>query len=71
MEVKEKKTFLLNTKEELFNRFKYLCEEEGFNPTTALNQMMKVAVKKNKLWQYIKIKRGFLQTQVYQQVTRV
>lgn len=50
MEVKEKKTFLLNTKEELFNRFKCLCEEEGFNPTTALNQMMKIAVKKQKLW---------------------
>jgi hypothetical protein len=50
MEVKEKKTFLLNTKEDLFNRFKYLCEEEGFTPTVALNQMMKVAVKNQKLW---------------------
>lgn len=50
MEVKEKKTFLLNTKEDLFNRFKELCEKEGFSPTLALNQMIKVAIKKQKLW---------------------
>jgi hypothetical protein len=46
----EKKTFLLNTNQELFNRFKCLCEEEGFNPTVALNQMMKAAVNNQKLW---------------------
>ena len=47
---KVKKSFLLNSDEELFNRFKYLCEEEGFNITVALNQMMKTAVKKQVLW---------------------
>jgi hypothetical protein len=47
---KEKKSFLLNTNEDLFNRFKYLCEEEGFNPTVAINHMIKVAVKNQKLW---------------------
>lgn len=48
--MENKKTFLLNTKEDLFNKFRYLCEEEGFNPTVVLNQMMKIAVKKQKLW---------------------
>ena len=47
---KIKKTFLLNTNEELFNRFRKLCEDEGFNTTVVLNYMMKSAVDKQVLW---------------------
>ena len=47
---KVKKTFLLNTNEELFNRFRKLCEDEGFNTTVVLNYMMKSAVDKQVLW---------------------
>lgn len=47
---KVKKTFLLNTNEELFNRFRKLCEDKGFNTTVVLNYMMKSAVDKQVLW---------------------
>lgn len=47
---KTKKTFLLNTNEDLFNKFKSLCDKEGFKPTVVINQMMKTAVKKQVLW---------------------
>ena len=59
---KIKKTFLLNTNEELFNRFRKLCEDEGFNTTVVLNYMMKSAVDKQVLWQYIRLRGVFSKT---------
>lgn len=50
MSNKVKKTFLLNTDEDLFLKFRSLCKEEGFNATVVINQMMKKAIKNNKLW---------------------
>lgn len=50
MEVKEKKTLLLKVNPDVYSEFKELCRKEGFSITLSLNQMMKVAIKKQRLW---------------------
>jgi hypothetical protein len=47
---KEKKALLLKVNSDLYDRFSYLCQEEGFNVTLVLNQMIKKAVDKKELW---------------------
>ena len=50
MEVKGKKTLLLKVNQDVYNEFKELCKKKGFSMTLSLNQMIKSAIKKNKLW---------------------
>jgi hypothetical protein len=47
---KEKKALLLKVDSELYSKFNYLCQEEGFNVTLVLNQMIKKAVNNQELW---------------------
>ncbi len=47
---KEKKSFLLNMNDELFTKFKELCDKEGNSITIGLKQIMKLAIKKQSIW---------------------
>jgi hypothetical protein len=50
MTERTKKAFLLNTDEDLFIKFRLLCQEEGSNVTAVINRMMRKAIKNNKTW---------------------